>query len=166
MQDLIPLASQIISDWKELGALAGFVAIVNLLVYLTKLASGEGAPEWLAKLFGFISAPWRPWLALGLGSLGGFLSGIQSGAPIMEAIAGGLAAGLAAIGVHQIVGTLHPSEAAKRDAAAVVNDALSGSEEETKAKIEALKSNLDAAVAFPDKKSRLKALADFANSGK
>lgn len=165
MQDLLDQLGHVASDWKTLGALAGAVALVNLLITLTKMASAESAPGWLRKVFGRIKPAWRSWIALGLGVLSGFLGSLAAGKSLSEALAGAVLGGLlglGASGAHEAIAATKPTEKAKKEAAAMVAAALDGPEHEVDAKVEELKARLDKAKAEPDKKKRLQAMAALA----
>jgi hypothetical protein len=167
MEDIIQQLSQVVTDWQTLGLLAGLVALIKLLTDALKLASSEKAPRWLSKAFGWIKPAWRPWVAVALGFLGATLAAAAEGASWPDALITGVLGGvlgLGATGTHEAIGALKPSERAKKDAAAAVSRALDGPEAEVKAKVEAMKADLDRAAALPDKKARLKALADAANA--
>lgn len=161
MDDILQQLGKVISDWNTVGALAGLIALVNLLVQLTKLHS---LPGFLGKAMAWIKPSWRPYLAIGLGMLGGFLVALQQGKSWGAAVVGGIITGLGAIGGHEAITQAQPSEKARKEAASAVEAALTGERDEVKAKVDAMKAELDKVVALPDKKARLKALADLANA--
>lgn len=167
MEDIIQQLSQVVTDWKTLGALAGLLALIKVVTDLTKLAATPEAPKWLVKAFSWLKPAWRPWFATGLGFLAVALAAKLEGRTWVEALMAGLLGGvlgLGASGAHEAIGALKPTERAKKEASAAVAHALDGPEAEVKAKVEAMKADLDKVAALPDKRARLKALADAANA--
>lgn len=167
MEDIIQQLSQVVTDWKTMGVLAGLLALIKVVIDLTKLASSPTAPKWVSKAFGWLKPAWRPWFATGLGFVAVALAAKLEGKTWVEALMSGLLGGvlgLGASGAHEAIGSLKPTERAKKEAAAAVADALDGPEAEVKAKVATMKADLDKVAALPDKKARLKALADAANA--
>lgn len=93
MDDLFKQLSSVISDWDTLGTLAGMIAAINLLVNALKL---DGLKNKIPKRA-------LPFIALGLGVAGGFLSALASGASIIRAVIQGMMLGLGAIGTHEVI---------------------------------------------------------------
>lgn len=93
MDDIIAQLGSVVSSWDTLGTLAGMIAVVNLLVNLTKL-------KWLSDK---VPAKARPWIALGLGALGGFLTALAASKSIPQAVVQGILNGMAAIGTHELM---------------------------------------------------------------
>lgn len=157
MTDVLEQVGQVFGTYKDAGTLAALIVLVNLLVNLLKVVGKF-------PFFGrFVKAAWLPWIAIGLGALLATLTALASGVPVGKALLAGVFAGLSAIGVHQGWVSIAPSERAKQAAANQVKDALAGPELEVKKKVEALKAHIDEAAREPDKKARLKKLADLAN---
>lgn len=140
--------------------MVGMSAIILLLLRLTKTPFLKGL---LTKVAG--NRPWLlPVIGLGLGVLGGFFQGLPGGIiPALIGAVAGLGAGAGAVGTHTAIDRLSPSGAAEVDATRTLKDAVLAGDTEIKAKVEALKSALDQAVAMPVVADRLAALAKFAN---
>lgn len=150
-EQLLEQAFAIIKTWKEAGAIAGLIAVVAVLVQLSKLP----------KISKLIPAIIRPWVAVGLGIIGGILTSVGTGTGLMQAVLSGVLAGLASTGLFEFLKPTVPSEKAQSQAKQSVAEALKGPQAEVAAKVDTLKAQLDLAAAMPDKKSRLRRLAEL-----
>lgn len=155
-QEFLEQAFEVIKTWKEAGAIAGLIAAVALLTQLSKLP----------KIAKFIPTIIRPWVAIGLGVIGGILTSVATGTGLMQAVLSGVLAGLGATGLFEAIKPAQPSETAKAEAKQAVSEALKGPQAEVAAKVETLKHQLDVAASMPDKKARLKRLAELARATK
>jgi hypothetical protein len=80
---------------------AVWVPIATLIVgSLIRLAKSDRAVAWFPVA---ISPRWRAWIALGLGVVLGVLQKLALGGSWVEAIGGGLSAGIAAITGHELI---------------------------------------------------------------
>lgn len=95
--ELVSGAGQVIDDWKNLGWLAGVIALINLLLNTIRFTPVE---YWLASL----DYKWiKPLVATILGAaLGGF-STFSTGAGILFSIIAGAMAGLTSVGFHELI---------------------------------------------------------------
>lgn len=95
--ELVSGAGKVIDDWKNIGWLAGVIALINLLLNLVRFTPIE---TWLASL----DYKWiKPLIATILGAaLGGF-STFSTGAGILNSIVAGALAGLTSVGFHELV---------------------------------------------------------------
>lgn len=140
---------KIIQSWGDLGAIAGMIAVVGFLTQLTKIPA----------LAVFVPVVARPWIATGLGILGGFFAGLAEGGSWLKALISGVLVGIGAVGSNQLGGTITPGGRAKKEAAAAVASALEGPTADVQAHVTALKTELDAVARLPDKTARLRELA-------
>ena len=102
--DLVNGATQTYLDWTKLGWLAGLIALINLLLNLTKFGPVN---EW----FTVNKKKWLlPYVAAGLGAILGGLLSYQLKAPIPQCVFEGLMAGLGAIGGHEVLTKLRASK--------------------------------------------------------
>jgi len=100
MDDFHNQLTAVVTTWREAGALASLILLVNLLTNLTKLqVFAEHVPPAA-----------RGWIAAGLGSVGAFLAALTSGKPLALAVMSGLVIGLGAIGVHELISKLKPTK--------------------------------------------------------
>lgn len=95
--ELVSDAGKVIDDWKNIGWLAGVIALINLLLNLLRFRAIE---TWLNDL----DCKWlKPLIATLLGcALGGF-STYATGAGILNSIVAGAMAGLGSIGFHELI---------------------------------------------------------------
>jgi hypothetical protein len=96
--DLINQFLSVITTWQQAGVVAGLIVLVNLLTNVAKL-------EFIAKR---VPAAVLPWIAVGLGGLGGFFLALSAGKPLAQAVVAGIIAGLGAIGTHELVKSSKP----------------------------------------------------------
>jgi len=97
VDDLIKGFAQVVDDWKNLGWLAGVVALVNLLILVFRFRPINDA---LTNL----DAKWiKPLIAVILGAVFGGFSAALSGATVPVAILSGVIAGLGSVGFHQLI---------------------------------------------------------------
>lgn len=93
--ELLKQTGQVVSDWRTVGWLAGMIALINLLINLTRL-------PFLDALLARYKKKWlKPLIAAGLGA---FLVGMTSyatDANALNSIVIGLLTGFAAVGVHE-----------------------------------------------------------------
>lgn len=94
---LITDAGKVIDDWKNVGWLAGVIALINLLLNLLRFRPID---EWLTR----IDYKWiKPLVATVLGAaLGGF-STFATGASVLNSIVAGAMAGLGSVGFHELM---------------------------------------------------------------
>lgn len=96
-EELAKQAEKIAQDWEKLGWMGGVIAIVGLLIMLLRFKpinnflEGKGW-KWI-----------KPYLAVGLGAVGGFFTSLAGGAVWYQAIIAGIIAGAAVPGFHQIL---------------------------------------------------------------
>jgi len=166
MEELTGLIEQGISvatKWKTLGAVAGLATLVGVLVSFTKTSLGN-------KLLEKVSAnnKWvRPLVACVLGFALGMLSAKAIGKTWAEAFMaglGGIGAALGAVGAHETITASTAAGRERRAAAASVEHALTAADGDLEVKVEALKAELDKARALPDTRTRLAAIAKWANA--
>lgn len=95
--ELVSDAGKVIDDWKNIGWLAGVIALINLLLNLIRFTPIE---TWLISL----DYKWlKPLIATVLGAaLGGF-STFSTGAGVFNSIVAGAIAGLGSVGFHELV---------------------------------------------------------------
>lgn len=140
---------KVIQSFGDLGAIAGLGALVGLLTQLTKIGA----------LSSLVPATARPWIAVGLGALGGCFASLAEGGSFVKAILSGIMAGIAAVGGNQLGGTVTPGGRAKKEAASAVAKALEGPTSEVQTHMRELKSQLETVALMPDKTARLRELA-------
>jgi hypothetical protein len=98
--ELVSSIGHVINDWKNVGWLAGVIALINLLLSLLRFRPIDMALDrldwkWL-----------KPLIATLLGAaLGGF-STFQTGAGVLNSIVAGMLAGLGSVGFHELVDNL------------------------------------------------------------
>lgn len=97
---LITSVGKVIDDWRNVGWLAGVIALVNLLLNLLRFKPIDMALErldwkWL-----------KPLIATLLGALLGGFSTFSTGASVLNSIVAGMLAGLGSIGFHELVDNL------------------------------------------------------------
>lgn len=143
----------LVQNGKTLGAVGALIIVVNILMKLTKV-------QIVSK---YIKPAWRPWIAMGLGTVGGILATLASGGSVVNAIVAGVIAGLGGVGVHEVYTTVAPTEKAKKEAATAVSKALDGPEAVVKTRVEALKVEMGKLSSMASKKERLAALAGILN---
>lgn len=98
--EILEEGQSVASTWKELGVLAGLIALVTFLIRLTKLgfvgrAINRNRLDWI-----------RPLLAMGAAGLTASAAALVLGQDLQWVILAGLVAGLAAPGVHELMGAL------------------------------------------------------------
>lgn len=94
---LLSQAKKLANDWNTLDWIARLVALIGLLLAALRY---KPIDDWLeSKQLKYI----KPYLSLGLGTLGGCLVATIGGAPWHQAILSGLIAGAATPGVHQLL---------------------------------------------------------------
>lgn len=98
--ELITTVGKVIDDWRNVGWLAGVIALVNLLLNLLRFKPIDMALErldwkWL-----------KPLIATLLGALLGGFSTFSTGASVLNSIVAGMLAGLGSIGFHELVDNL------------------------------------------------------------
>lgn len=152
MEQTIEQLLVVVNDWQTMGALAGLIALTNLLTNLTKLPV----------LSRFVRPAWRPWIAVGLGVLSATLVSMSQGMAWWMAPIVGLVSGFGSIGAHELFSAVKPSKVAERGAGKVVTDALKAPEAELVQKVQAVQAELNTAVDKPEA-DRLKSLANLAN---
>ena len=105
--ELVSGVGTVVDDWKNLGWLAGVMALINLLLNVLRL---KPLNDWLAE------KDWKwvkPLVAVLLGSaLGGF-STFQTGASVLNSILAGFMAGLGSVGFHELMDKLKKQTTAK-----------------------------------------------------
>lgn len=139
-------------DPTDIGVIAVMAALVGLLTQATKIgALSNLVPPWL-----------RPWIALGLGVIGGVLDQVIRGDGWLKSILGGIVAAITAVTGNQLGSGATASGRASKEASAAVKKALEGPEAEVGARLNAIASERAAIAAMPDKTARLNALADAA----
>lgn len=98
--ELITEVGKVINDWRNVGWLAGVIALINLLLSLLRFRPIDMALDrldwkWL-----------KPLIATLLGAaLGGF-STFSTGAGALNSIVAGMLAGLGSVGFHELVDNL------------------------------------------------------------
>lgn len=109
MDDLLNQLASVITTWSQLGTIAGLIVAVNLLTNVIKF---QKLQDWLcAKLKIGVDTMKKiiPWVAVFLGAAGGFLTALQQGKPVPQAIVMGIIIGLGSIGTHEVVQTVKKS---------------------------------------------------------
>jgi hypothetical protein len=96
-QDIITQIGKAINDWSVLGWVYGSIALVGVLIMILRLPLID---NWLGDKN---LKKYKPIVAGLLGGLSGFLSTYATGAKWPQSILAGIAAGLAATGVHQAI---------------------------------------------------------------
>lgn len=98
--DLITGAAGVVDTWKQLGWLAGLIALINLLLSTLRF---KPLNDWLTEL----DYKWiKPLIATVLGAALGGLSTFETGAGILLSVVMGIVAGLGSVGFHQLIDTL------------------------------------------------------------
>jgi hypothetical protein len=98
MDDFLTQLTSVVTTWREVGALAGLIVLVNLLTHLTRLPLfAERVPSVA-----------RAWIAAGLGAFSGVLAALAAGKPVPFAVMSGLVIGLGAIGAHELMSNARP----------------------------------------------------------
>jgi hypothetical protein len=98
--EIFELGKKIYDDWKTAGVLAGIVALINLLVNLTKI---KLIADWIEQK----KLKWlRPVLAVLLGAMSGAAGALAVGSNIPMGVVHGLLTGGAAIGLHELYSVL------------------------------------------------------------
>ncbi len=101
LPDLFTQLAKAIDDWRNLGAIAGLIALINLLITLLRFGPID---EW------FTVNRWKwtkPYIAAALGAFLGGLSAYQTGASVPNSIVAGILAGMAAVGWHETATKRH-----------------------------------------------------------
>lgn len=99
MNDQITAAD--VAQFIELARTHAWVAFWALVVGLVvRLAKSDRAVQWFPVL---VQPRWRPWVAVGLGIVGGIAEKLASGRGWIDALAGGVAAGVTPILGHDFI---------------------------------------------------------------
>lgn len=152
---LLQTAMGVISDWQTAGALAGLLALVQLLMKLSKLSIFDawlGTKKWL-----------RPLVAAILGGVTAFLTALSLGKPALAALVAGIGAGLASSGFHELMVIFDANKRAERSIGSTMAKLMAGdalSEE----KVKEVQAAIAEAAAQTTPDARLKALAAYANA--
>jgi len=98
--ELVTSVGKVIDDWKNVGWLAGVIALINLLLNLLRFKPIDMALErldwkWL-----------KPLIATVLGATLGGVSVFSTGAGILNSVVAGMLAGLGSVGFHELVDNL------------------------------------------------------------
>jgi hypothetical protein len=98
--DIFRDIGKIINDWRNIGWIAGLIALINMLINLLRFKPineflEERDLKWLKPLAACV---------LG-GSLGG-LTTYQTGAPWLNSVAAGVLTALGSVGFHELISTL------------------------------------------------------------
>ena len=94
--ELVSDAGKVIDDWRNIGWLAGVIALINLLLSLMRFTPIE---TWLDEL----DYKWiKPLIATLLGCAFGGFSTYQTGAGVLNSIVVGALAGLGSVGFHEL----------------------------------------------------------------
>lgn len=93
--ELVAQVGQVVSDWRSIGALAGLIALINLLINILRLPLlhqylTERKKRWI-----------KPYISAALGAMLTGLSAYQTDAALLPAILAGLLFGLGAVGMHE-----------------------------------------------------------------
>ena len=105
--ELVSGVGTVVDDWKNLGWLAGVIALINLLLNVLRL---KPLNDYLA------DKDWKwvkPLVAVVLGSVLGGFSTCQSGASVLNSILAGFMAGLGSVGFHELMDKLKKQTTAK-----------------------------------------------------
>lgn len=100
LTELIDMFFKVISDFRSVGLLLGFISLIGLLVLILRI---KALNVWLEKK-GW--KKYKPYVAAVLAAVVGFLGAMASGKSWVEALAAGIAAGvagLASTGGHQLL---------------------------------------------------------------
>lgn len=163
MEDVLGLLNEglsIATNAKALGAILAFVAVIKLLVKFSKSALGE---KLTTKLLG-TSKTKRSILAAVLGAALAAGTALAEHKPWLQVLLAGLAgamAGATASGIHEVLTHASSKDREAREAAEVIEHALTGGDAEVKAKVDALKAQLDEAAGKGDSATRLSHIAAF-----
>jgi len=97
---LVTSVGQVVNDWKNVGWLAGVIALINFLLSLLRFRPIDMAMD-------RVDIKWlKPLIATLLGAaLGGF-STFETGAGVLNSIVAGMLAGLGSVGFHELVDNL------------------------------------------------------------
>lgn len=98
--ELVTSVGKVVNDWKNVGWLAGVIAMINFLLSLLRFKPINMAMDRL-------DIKWlKPLIATLLGAaLGGF-STFSTGAGVLNSIVAGMLAGLGSVGFHELVDNL------------------------------------------------------------
>lgn len=144
----------IVSQWKAGGALAGCIALVHVLVSLTKLKPLDPF---------FSKKAWiRPALSLFLGAALTFLTSLTTGGTLGAALLAGLLAGVGSMGFHELLNLFNKEKQAERAVGAAMTK-LAKSDALTDSKAAALADQLKGIGGLPQSE-KLAALAAFAKA--
>ena len=91
------LAAKVFDDWRTFGALAGIIALINLLIWALRL---KVVDDFLTKKNW---KKYKPYVAAALGAILTALSSIFTGMGIIQAIIAGLVFGFTSSGLHQAI---------------------------------------------------------------
>lgn len=98
LEQLLEMILRIVTDFRTLGVMGGFLALVTFLIALLRYRRID---RWLEE------QGWKRykiWVAAGLGGIMMFLTALASGTPLLKAIVAGIigiVTGLTAVGGHQ-----------------------------------------------------------------
>lgn len=162
IEDLLQQLLGSISTWKASGWIAGSVAVVNLLVNLTKY---EPIDKWLSGL----KIGWwlRPALSLFFGILLAFLAKYAGGASVGAAILVALVSGIGSTGFHELISIFNERVRIERATGAKIYEMLVTAKESAQPELSApnqLKIKLNDIASLPTSSARLSALVEFAKS--
>lgn len=95
--ELITSVGKVVNDWRNIGWLAGVIALINFLLSLLRfkpidLALDRLDVKWL-----------KPLLATLLGALLGGFSTFSTGGSVLNSVVAGMLAGLGSVGFHELV---------------------------------------------------------------
>jgi hypothetical protein len=100
MENVLNDSVQVINDWQSLGALAGIITLLQLLVKVLKLKP-------IDNVFIKYRIKWiKPFITVTLGALLGGLSTYSTGADIPQSIIAGAFAATASVGWNEVVNKL------------------------------------------------------------
>jgi hypothetical protein len=166
MEDLIKLIGQgieLAQNAKAMGAIVALAALVKILVDFTKTKFGQSILSKVSAQHKWV----RPLVASVLGFAAGAIGALALHKPWLSILMSGIAgvgAAFAGVGAHEVLTLATPAGRASRAASGAVAAALTGGDSEVRAKVEALKFELDKAASISEPKARLSAIAAFMRS--
>lgn len=90
-------AKKVSSDWEKLGWMGAIISAIGFLILLLRYKPVDKFLE--EKKLKYL----KPYFAVGLGTVSGFLTALSSGSPWYQSVLAGLIAGLAVPGAHQVL---------------------------------------------------------------